>query len=168
MSRAVLAAVFVVLVGLYFATRLWHKHSGRIQFVPDLDELGWRERTKGQIEVRISGRMTYDGPSMLHVLQIFLDGTEPIDFFADITPEECATTFNLKELFLDKHPRKVVASLMLRSPVVRPGETLKRQLIFREHGGGEFNAGPPLEFPYNSALHTVNTDGTMRPAPNPR
>lgn len=161
MLRAVIAVVFMFLVSVYFAVRHGCKHRGRIHFSPDLNELGWCESIGEQIEVRISGEFTYEGPAMLHVLQIFLEGTEPVNFFADITPLESAATFNLSELFLDKLPRRVVALLILKSPVVHPTEVLKRRLIFRDDKGREFKLRR-LEVPYESSLRKVNADGKIR------
>lgn len=65
--RAAVAAVFVIPLGVYLAAKRWRKRRGRVHFIPDSNGLGWRESTRSQSEVRISGNLTYDGPIMLHV-----------------------------------------------------------------------------------------------------
>lgn len=98
-SARPLAAIITVQLGLYLAVKRRRKRRGRISFRSRPGSTSWRESVREQIEIRLSRKITYDGATMLHDLHLWLAGTEPIDLFVDVTPQESAATFNLNELF---------------------------------------------------------------------
>src|SRR5438309_2184926 len=74
------ALVFLVaLFGIqYFFTHLPKRRpKGKVHFIPDAYNTAWAKTADEQMDVRLSGTFTYDGPGELVILKVFLQGTHP-------------------------------------------------------------------------------------------
>src|SRR5713226_627 len=68
------ALVFLIaLFGIqYVFTHLpKHRSKGKVHFIPDAHNCGWSKQTDADMNVRIGGTFTYDGPGELIVLRAY-------------------------------------------------------------------------------------------------
>jgi hypothetical protein len=147
------ALVFLAaLLGIYYSfTHLPRRRpKGEVHFIPDAHNNGWAKQTDTEMDVRISGTFTYDGPDELVVLKAFLKGTQPTtDMIARMDMVNAfGTTETIPELWLSAgHSRRVFIYLRLKPVVGTPGKPMRRQFILRDKFNRDFLIGP-IEFPY--------------------
>lgn len=150
------ALVFLAaLLGIYYAlTHLPNRRpKGKVHFIPDAHNSGWSKQTATEMNVRIGGMFTYEGPATLMVLTARLKGTRPItDMLAQVdTRDGTGRTVRVYNLWLE--PKIAVRGLvdLKVTPVLGiPGQPMRRKLVLRDNLNRDFVVGP-IEFPYNGA-----------------
>jgi diguanylate cyclase (GGDEF)-like protein len=108
---------------------------GRVHFVPDAHNNGWAIQSDGQMEVRLGGMFTYDGPGALTVLKAFLEDTQPLtDMMVQvITGGGFGKTVSVPHLSLDSRtPVKAFINLRLTPVRGTKGELLNSRILFRD------------------------------------
>lgn len=132
------------------------KHSpkrrtkGKIHFLRDVYNTGWSKQHAKEMNVRMSGMFTYDGPDELIVLSAFLKGTElPLDFMVQVpAPDGSAKLISTSQLWLREGvPQRALFNLRLTPVLGTPGKPLQKEMIFRDKFNRGFSIGT-VEFPY--------------------
>ena len=126
-----------------------HKRKGRVHFIPDGFNTGWAKQHDKEMNARIGGTFTYDGPDPVILLQAFLKGAEPTGFIANTEPSDGShRPVSTGELWLVPG-QPVQGVLYLRFGVVlgTPGQPLRREVFFRDSFGWDFSVGK-VDFPY--------------------
>jgi hypothetical protein len=124
------------------------KPKGKVHFIPDGCNTGWAKQHETEMNARIGGTFTYEGPDSLIVLMAFLKGTESTNFDLTLLEPDGRSQGDSQQLFLP-HGKPVRAILYLRlSPVIgTPGQSLRREVIFRDNFNRDFGIGP-VDFQY--------------------
>jgi hypothetical protein len=146
-------AVMVALFGLqYTLTHLpKRRRIGKVHFVPDAHNNGWAKLSDNEMEVRIGGTFTYDGPGELVVLKAFLKGTKPTtDILANVEQQDGSGRMtNVRELWLESRTaRRAFIHLRLTPVVGTPGQPLRRALVLRDKFTEDFVIHDSIEFKY--------------------
>jgi hypothetical protein len=125
------------------------KRKGRVHFIPDGFNTGWAKQHDKEMNARIGGTFTYDGPDKVIVLQAFLKGAAPAGFGANIEPiDGSGKTVATEELWLAPgHPVRGVLYLRFGLVLGTPGQPLRREVFFRDSFGRDFSVGQ-VDFPY--------------------
>ena len=131
-----------------------NKARGRVHFVPDAHNNGWAIQYDGQqIEVRLGGTFTYDGPGTLTVLKAFLENTRPTTDMTIqvITLGGFGKTISLPHLDLDSHsPVRAFINLRLTPVLGTRGEILNSRVLFRDAYNQDY--GFEVSLPYIGAV----------------
>lgn len=112
------------------------KTLGQVHFVPDAHNNGWAIQSEEQMEVRLGGMFTYDGPGTLIVLQAFVEETRlTTDMMVQvITRGGFGQAVSVPHLSLDSRtPVRAVINLRLTPVRGTRGETLNSRVLFRDN-----------------------------------
>ena len=102
------------------------------------------------MNLRMGGAITYDGPdAKLVVLQIFLEGSDPAGFDADMEVTGGSGKRRVgSEIWLTAgNPVRGVLYTRLSPVLGVPGNLLQREVFFRDNLHRDFSMGP-VTFPY--------------------
>jgi len=146
-------AIMVALFGLqYTVTHLpKRRRKGKVHFIPDAHNNGWAKLNDNEMEVRVGGTFTYDGPGELIVLKAFLKGTKPTtDILANVEqPDLSGRMTNVSQLWLhSRTAQRAFIHLRLTPVVGTPGQPLRRNLVLRDKFTEDFVIRDSIEFPY--------------------
>ena len=120
------------------------KGRGQVYFVPDAHNNGWAIQSEDQMEVRLGGMFTYDGPGTLTVLQAFVEETRlTTDMMVQvITRGGFGQAVSVPHLSLySRTPIRAFINLRLTPVRGTRGETLSSRILFRDN----YNQDYPFE-----------------------
>jgi hypothetical protein len=146
-------AFLVALLGVYyFLTHLpiW-KSRGTVHFIPDAHNSGWSQQTRQEMNVRIGGTFTYEGPaSTIQVVKAYLAGTQPTtDMLAQMEATDgTRAMIQMRDVWLTSNRAiRYLIDLKLKPVMGKPGQPLKCKLILLDTLRREFPVGS-IELPY--------------------
>ena len=135
------------LLGIYFLATHWPWKLGRVHFVPDSHNNWWNVIPNG-MSVSVAGTFSYDGKKELHVIQMYLKGTRPLN---NLNVQLCnmmiERPLSLKDFHLGDDPCTIYTNLQLAPVIGKRGEPLRAKLILRDKFNREYSAGT-LDFPF--------------------
>jgi len=108
--------------------------QGRVHFVSDAYNSGWALQSESQMEVRLGGMFTYDGPGTLTIVKAFVEDTQQItDMMVQVMGSRSSPAVSVTYLNLNSRTT-VRAFINLRLTPVRGtrGETLNNRVVFRD------------------------------------
>jgi pyrimidine deaminase RibD-like protein len=118
------------------------RERGRVHFVSDAYNNGWAVQFDKQMEVRLGGTFTYDGPGTLTVLKAFLEDTEPTTDMMIQVVNASGFPKTVPHLELQSRtPLRAFIDLRLTPVRGNRGEVLSSQVVFRD----AYNQDYPFE-----------------------
>lgn len=144
--------LLVALLGIHYVlTHLPHRRiKGNVHFVPDAHNSGWSKQHDTEMNLRVGGVFTYDGPGTLSVLTAHLKGTQPTtDMLAKVESSDGTCKYvGVRELWLQsKIGVRCVLDLKLKPVRGIPGKPMSGKVVLVNNFRREFVIGP-IEFPY--------------------
>jgi hypothetical protein len=148
-SVVFLAAVY----GMYSALAHWFKREPKptVHFIPDAHNSGWSKQTASEMNLRVGGMFTYQGPDQeIQVLKAYLAGTK---LTTDMLAQTESSDGRRQMLgvtvvwLLSDRPVRYIIDLKLAPVLGTPGQPLRRKLILLDNLNREFPVGP-IDFPY--------------------
>jgi hypothetical protein len=143
--------LLVAFFGMYYVlTHLPHRRvKGKVHFVPDAHNSGWSKQHDTEMNLRIGGVFTYDGPGTLSVLTAHLKGTQPTtNMLAKVESSDGTKYVGVRELwFQSKIGVRGVIDLKLKPVRGIPGKPMTGKVVLVDNFRREFVIGP-IEFPY--------------------
>lgn len=145
----------VVLLFALFAFLYAIKHlpkrrpKGKVHFLRDVLNTGWSKQHDTEMNVRLGGTFTYDGPGELTLLTAFLDGTElPPYLSVQVPAPDGSGLMSTDQIWLHEgFAHRVLIDLRLTPVLGVPGNSLRKEVIFRDKFDRNFSIGK-VEFPY--------------------
>lgn len=142
--------LLAALWGAYYALpRLFKNRKGKVHFSPDAHNNGWSERGTAEMDVRVSGTLTYEGKEhTIAILKVFLKGTQPAtDLLARVRVSSGDSLVTVNDLWIASNPINVFLNLTLKPTLGKKGKPLRARLVLRDKYNRDFLT-EPVRFPY--------------------